>query len=293
MIRSPPAEVKNAPGTADLVDRMHAKVEEFLLHLQVERGLSPNTLLAYARDLRAFDGPFTREAVRDHLGALRRTRRRASGVARAAAAMRVFLRFAERDDLARLVEAPKQPRLLPHPLSRDQVGRLAETRDVDARHDLRDRALVELLYACGLRASEAAGLKLDDLHLDEGYVRVLGKGGKERIVPVGRRAVDLLHEYLAVARPAGPVFVSGKKGALTRETVWRIVRARARRADVEGRVFPHAVRHSFATHLVEGGADLRYVQEMLGHSKIATTQIYTHVDRERLKQLHRKFHPRG
>ena len=274
---------------------VEALVQEFLLHLQVERGLSRNTLLAYGRDLRGFRGPLAREAVQDHLAGLRRTRRRASGVARAAAALRVFLRFAERDDLARLVMAPKQPRLLPHPLSRDQVGRLAEHKD-DARFDLRDRALVELLYACGLRASEAAGLRLSDLHLDAGYVRVLGKGGKERVVPIGRRAVELLEAYLGGLR--GPaeterVFVSAKGGALARETVWRIVRARARRADVDGRVFPHAVRHSFATHLVEGGADLRYVQEMLGHSKISTTQIYTHVDRERLKAVHRKFHPRG
>lgn len=270
------------------------RVEEFLLHLQVERGLSPNTLLAYARDLRGFEGPLTREAVQDHLARIRRTRKRASGLARAAAAMRVFLRFVERDDLARLVMTPKQPRLLPHPLSRDQVARLAETRD-PARFDLRDRALVELLYASGLRASEAASLRLDDLRLDAGYLRVLGKGSKERVVPVGRRALDLLRAYLDRRGDAAceQVFVSAKGGRLSRETVWRIVKARARRAEVDGRVYPHAVRHSFATHLVEGGADLRYVQEMLGHSKISTTQIYTHVDRERLKSVHRKFHPRG
>jgi integrase/recombinase XerD len=268
------------------------RVEEFLLHLQVERGLSANTLLAYARDLRGFEGPLTREAVQDHLARIRRTRRRASGIARAAAAMRVFLRFVERDDLARLVMAPKQPRLLPHPLSRDQVGRLAETK-ARARHDLRDRALVELLYACGLRASEAASLRLADLHLDAGYLRVLGKGSKERVVPVGRRAIDLLRDYLEIRGDGDHVFVSAKGGKLSRETVWRILKARARRAGVDGRVFPHAVRHSFATHLVEGGADLRYVQEMLGHSKISTTQVYTHVDRERLKSIHRKFHPRG
>ncbi|HEX7897325.1 MAG TPA: tyrosine recombinase [Planctomycetota bacterium] len=269
-------------------------VEEFLLHLQVERGLSPNTLLAYGRDLRGFEGPLTREAVQDHLARLRRARRRPSGVARAAAAMRVFLRFVERDDLARFVMSPKQPRLLPHPLSRDQVTRLAETKD-KARFDLRDRALVELLYACGLRASEAASLRLSDLHLDAGYLRVLGKGSKERVVPVGRRAIDLLRDYLERRgeTEVEQVFVSAKGGRLSRETVWRILKARAARAGVDGRVFPHAVRHSFATHLVEGGADLRYVQEMLGHSKISTTQIYTHVDRERLKSIHRKFHPRG
>jgi integrase/recombinase XerD len=277
------------------VEDVAARVEEFLLHLQVERGLSENTLLAYGRDLRGFRGPLAREAVQDHLARVRRTRRRASGIARAAASMRVFLRFVERDDLARFVMAPKQPRLLPHPLSRDQVGRLAEI-EAPARFDLRDRALVELLYACGLRASEAASLRLSDLHLDAGYLRVLGKGSKERVVPVGRRAIDLLRDYLGRGRgdaACEQVFVSGKRGKLSRVSVWRILKERAKRAGVEGRVFPHAVRHSFATHLVEGGADLRYVQEMLGHSKISTTQVYTHVDRERLKSIHRKFHPRG
>jgi integrase/recombinase XerD len=272
-----------------------SQIDEFLLHLRVERGLSENTLLAYARDLRGFAGPLAREAVQAHLEKIRVTRKRASGLARAAAALRVFLRFVERDDLARLVMTPKQPRLLPHPLSRGQLERLAEIEAPQARFDLRDRALVELLYACGLRASEAASLRLSDLHLELGYVRVFGKGSKERVVPVGRRAVDLLQAYLEKRGDAArdEVFVSAKGGKLSRETVWRIVKARAKRADVEGRVFPHAVRHSFATHLVEGGADLRYVQEMLGHSKISTTQIYTSVDQARLKKIHRTFHPRG
>ena len=271
-----------------------SKIDEFLLHLRVERGLSENTLLAYARDLRGFAGPLTLRAVQDHLERLRLTRKRASGVARAAAALRVFLRFVERDDLARLVMSPKQPRLLPHPLSRGQLERLAET-EAKARFDLRDRALVELLYACGLRASEAAALRLSDLHFELGYVRVFGKGSKERVVPIGRRAIELTLAYLEKRGDVAcdQVFVSAKGGKLSRETVWRVVKARARRADVEGRVFPHAVRHSFATHLVEGGADLRYVQEMLGHSKISTTQVYTRVDRARLLKIHAAFHPRN
>ena len=270
-------------------------LDEYLTHLEVEAGLARNTLLAYRRDLRGFRGPLDRRGVQDYLVALASGGRRASSIARAAAALRGFLKFLGRDDLARAVAAPRKPRLLPHPLPREAVERLADT-EAPGLHDLRDRALVELLYACGLRASEAAGLRLQDLHLDAGYIRCLGKGSKERVVPIGRRAVEVLSAYLAGPRAAADsefVFVSGRGGRLSRETVWRIVRARARRSGVGGRVFPHAVRHSFATHLVENGADLRYVQEMLGHASISTTQIYTQVDRERLKAVHRRFHPRG
>lgn len=270
-------------------------LDDYLAHLEVEAGLSRNTLLAYRRDLRGFTGPMSRRGVQDYLVALASAGRRASSVARAAAALRGYLKFLGREDLARAVAAPRKPRLLPHPLSRAVVERLAETEGRGV-HDLRDRALVELLYACGLRASEAAGLRLQDLHLDAGYLRCIGKGSKERVVPVGRRAVDVLTAYLSGPRADADsdyVFVSGRGGRLSRETVWRIVRARARSSGVAGRVFPHAVRHSFATHLVENGADLRYVQEMLGHASIATTQIYTQVDRERLKAVHRRFHPRA
>jgi integrase/recombinase XerD len=269
--------------------------EEFLSFLKIECGLSPNTILAYRRDLAPLRGPLTREGLQDHMSRIFGARRRASSVARAAASLRSFLRFLERDDLARFVMAPRQPRLLPHPVSREHLDRLLEA-EADAPLAARDRALLELLYATGLRASEIAALRLGDLNLETGYLRCLGKGSKERIVPVGRRAVEALRFYLDNGRGAPAceeVFVSRKGGRLGRESVWRIVRKLAARGGVRGRVFPHAVRHSFATHLVEGGADIRYVQEMLGHSKIATTQIYTHVDRERLKSVHRKFHPRG
>jgi integrase/recombinase XerD len=271
------------------------KLEEFLSYLEIECGLRPNTILAYRRDLRSFRGPLTRRAVQDYVTEIFTRRRRASSVARAAAALRTFLKFLGREDLARFVMSPKQPRLLPHPLSRPQLGALLEAGEGD-RFSARDRALLELLYATGLRASEIASLRLTDLHLEAGYLRCLGKGSKERVVPVGRPAVEALRAYLAAGRGASEsehVFVSARGGRLARESVWRIVRKHARRAGLKGRVFPHAVRHSFATHLVENGADLRYVQEMLGHSKISTTQIYTHVDRERLRSVHRKFHPRG
>lgn len=273
---------------------MKDRIEDFLASLEVEAGLSRNTVLAYRRDLRGFRGPLTRTGVQDFVVGLGKSRRRASSVARAAAALRSFLKFAGHEDLARFVAAPKKPRLLPHPVGREAVVRLAEVPG-EGCTDLRDRALVELLYASGLRASEIASLKLRDVNFDAGYLRCFGKGAKERVVPVGRRALSAVLAYLEIRGGADveELFVSEKGGALSRESVWRVVRRRAARADVPGRVFPHAVRHSFATHLVENGADLRYVQEMLGHSKISTTQIYTFVDRERLKAVHARFHPRG
>jgi integrase/recombinase XerD len=270
-------------------------LEDFLAHLEIEAGLSRNTVLAYRRDLRAFRGPLTREGVQDFMASLLRGRRRASSIARASAALRTFLKHLRRADLAAFVLAPKKPRLLPHPLTRDQVESLLEAETGDAL-SLRDRALLELLYASGLRVSEISTLRLQDLNLEAGYLRCLGKGSKERVVPVGDRARDLLREYLERDRPptaVEEVFVSRKGGRLVRESIWRLVKKHALHAGLQGRVFPHAVRHSFATHLVEGGADLRYVQEMLGHSKISTTQIYTQVDRERLRRVHAKFHPRG
>jgi len=275
---------------------MKQKIDEFLSYLEIECGLSRNTILSYGRDLRDFQGPLTRIGVQDFMtGLLAGRRRRASSVARASAALRSFLKYLGHEDLARFVLAPKKPRLLPHPLDGGQVKDLLET-DTRDRLSSRDRALLELLYACGLRVSELSTLKVSDLNLDAGYLRCFGKGEKERIVPIGRLAVEALRRYFAEDRgdtDCEYVFVSSKGGRLVRESIWRLVQKHARHADVRGRVFPHALRHSFATHLVEGGADLRYVQEMLGHSKISTTQIYTQVDRKRLLAVHRKFHPRG
>ena len=275
---------------------MKDKIDEFLSYLEIECGLSRNTILAYGRDLRSFEGPLTRPAIQDFMARqMTGRKRRASSIARASAALRSFLKFLGREDLAQFVLAPKKPRLLPHPLDAGQVQDLLET-DTNDRLSSRDRALLELLYACGLRVSELSTLKLTDLNLDAGYLRCFGKGAKERVVPMGRKAVDAVRDYLAGDRgdtDCEYVFVSSKGGRLVRESIWRILQKHALHADVRGRVFPHALRHSFATHLVEGGADLRYVQEMLGHSKISTTQVYTQVDRKRLLAVHRKFHPRG
>jgi integrase/recombinase XerD len=275
---------------------MKDKIDEFLSYLEIECGLSRNTILSYGRDLRAFEGPLTRPAIQDFMQSLMTgKRRRASTIARASAALRSFLKFLGREDLAQFVLAPRKPHLLPHPLDADQVKDLIET-DTKDRLSSRDRALIELLYACGLRVSELSTLKLTDLNLDAGYLRCFGKGAKERVVPMGRKAIEALREYLTGDRGDTDcefVFVSSKGGRLVRESIWRILQKHARHAALRGRVYPHALRHSFATHLVEGGADLRYVQEMLGHSKISTTQIYTQVDRKRLLAVHRKFHPRG
>jgi integrase/recombinase XerD len=277
------------------MDPMKDKIDEFLSYLEIECGLSRNTILSYGRDLRNFKGPLTRAALQDFMAGLMDGRRRASSIARASAALRSFLKYLGREDLSRFVLSPRKPRLLPHPLDAEQVKDLIET-DTKDRLTSRDRALLELLYACGLRVSELSTLKLGDLNLDAGYLRCIGKGSKERVVPIGRQAIDALRRYLAGDRGETDceyLFVSSKGGRLVRESIWRLVQKHARHADVRGRVFPHALRHSFATHLVEGGADLRYVQEMLGHSKISTTQVYTQVDRKRLLAVHRKFHPRG
>ena len=274
---------------------MKDKIDEFLNYLEIECGLSRNTILSYGRDLRDFAGPLTRPAIQDFMAGLMEGGRRASSIARASASLRSFLKFLGREDLARFVLSPRKPRLLPHPLDPAQVKVLIET-DTKDRLTSRDRALLELLYACGLRVSELSTLKLDDLNLDAGYLRCFGKGSKERVVPIGRQAIEALREYIAGDRgqtDCEQVFVSSKGGRLVRESIWRILQKHALHAGVRGRVYPHALRHSFATHLVEGGADLRYVQEMLGHSKISTTQVYTQVDRKRLLAVHRKFHPRG
>jgi integrase/recombinase XerD len=301
-------------------------IEDYLTYLRVERGLSPATLRAYRSDLTDFaagrgvesgwaDGP---DAARRHLA--ERTRRHAAGVGagagagsglaptslrRRAASIRGFYRFAYGDglidrDVAAHIDLPRQPRLLPETLTVADVEAL-----LDAAPDLRSRALLELLYASGLRVSEALGLDLEDLSLDGGYVRVIGKGDKERLVPVGDVALDWLGRWLADARPellaihhvapvrGGPLFVGDRGGRLARQQAFAMVRSAARKAGLPDRVSPHTLRHSFATHLLEGGADLRVVQELLGHASISTTQLYTHVTGERVREIYARAHPRA
>ncbi|MBI2898983.1 MAG: tyrosine-type recombinase/integrase [Planctomycetes bacterium] len=268
---------------------MDDPIDRFLTYLQVECGFSRHTVEAYRRDLARFrdlsGGRLSVASVRDFAAALTSLGLAPSSVARHVASLRSLLRFllAEgelREDLRRHVSAPRIPASLPHPLNVRDVHALLEAPGLS----LRDRAMLELLYASGIRASELTHLRVSDVNLDVGFVRCHGKGGKERVVPIGGGAVRRLREYV----PAGEFLFP-----IRRETLWRVVRRAARRAGLKDVPHPHTLRHSFATHLVQNGADLRYVQEMLGHSKISTTQIYTHVDHERLRQIHRRFHPRA
>jgi integrase/recombinase XerD len=286
-------------------------IEAFLLELRVERGLSPLTLAAYRRDLAQFadsapvdwdSGP---DAARSFLAAQRRAGRRGSTLARKAAALRSFYGFAQREellarDVATLIEVPRPGSYLPDVLARDQVEAILAAPPGDDPVAVRDAAVLELLYACGLRVSELVGLDLDRLDLGALQVRVIGKGNRERRVPMGEPARDRLHRYLlgpraawTAGRPTPAVFVSQRGARLTRESAWRIVRRWSAAAGIRERVTPHTFRHSFATHLLEGGADLRVVQALLGHASISTTQLYTHLTGERLREVYARAHPRA
>jgi integrase/recombinase XerD len=305
--------------TAAAPPPLERAIEDYLNYLRVERGLSPATIRAYRADLADFAagegaagtwaaGP---DAARRHLAArTKRGRPADTGLAptslrRRAASIRGFYRFAFGDglidrDIAAHLDLPRQPRLLPETLTVAEVDALLE-----AAPDLRARALLELLYAAGLRVSEALGLDREDLSTDGGFVRVIGKGDKERLVPVGDIALDWLARWEAEGRPAllalahvaplrgGPLFLGDRGGRLARQQAFAIVKAAARTAGLPAAVSPHTLRHSFATHLLEGGADLRIVQELLGHASISTTQLYTHVTGERVREVYSRAHPRA
>ena len=291
-------------------------VDAFLDYLTIECGLSINTLQAYQRDLgrlAAFLGiedgqgwdTVTGDQVIAFLMAEKSRGCAVPTVSRALVAARMFFRYLSAEGLVprdptEHLESPRLWQTLPEVLDRRAVDRLLSA--PDPAHDRlprRDRAVLEFLYATGARASETADLTLDSVNPEGGYVHCIGKGRKERIVPIGRRALETLDVYLAEERPrldrrGDPhLFLTHSGRRLGRETIWRLVKKYARRAGVSRRVSPHTLRHSFATHLLEGGADLRAVQEMLGHVDIATTQVYTHVDPSRLKAIHKKYHPRA
>jgi len=290
---------------------LQAAIGDFLNELQVERGLSPLTVAAYRRDLAQFAvaaGAGWRhdpEPVRDFVNALRKEGRRPSTQARKVAAIRSFYGFALREeladrDVAALLDAPKAGSYLPDVLGPEEVARILDAPPDDEPVGIRDRAILELLYACGLRVSELTGLDTDRLDLPGLQVRVIGKGNRERRVPMGDEARERLHRYLhgpreawTAGHPTPAVFVSQRGARLARESVWRLVRARAALAGIESRVTPHTFRHSFATHLLEGGADLRVVQTLLGHASISTTQLYTHLTGERLREVYARAHPRA
>jgi len=303
------ADTADGDAGGDLA--LQAAIRAFLDELQVERGLSPLTVAAYRRDLAQFAaaaGTAWRhdpEPVRDFVNALRRDGRRPSTQARKVAAIRSFYGFALREeladrDVAALLDAPKAGTYLPDVLTAEAVASILDAPPAEEPVGIRDRAILELLYACGLRVSELTGLDTDRLDLPGLQVRVIGKGNRERRVPMGEEARERIQRYLAGPRaawtaghPSAAVFVSQRGARLARESVWRLVRRWAAAAGVEARVTPHTFRHSFATHLLEGGADLRVVQTLLGHASISTTQLYTHLTGERLREVYARAHPRA
>ncbi len=288
-------------------------LDQFIDHLRVERGLATNTILAYNRDLVDFLDFLRRRGVspiqisqRDLLSFLgeKKTRLSPRSLARNLVSIRMFYRFLVSEgrievNPARLMAIPKLYRHLPDVLSRDEAETLLLQPDTTTMAGKRDRAILELLYATGLRVTELIGLRMTNINLEAGYIRTMGKGAKERIIPMGTKAIDSLKEYLANSRPSllkrgefPHLFLNTRGRPMTRQGLWKIIRNYALKAGIARTVTPHTLRHSFATHLLEGGADLRSVQIMLGHADISTTQIYTHVARERLKEIHEKYHPR-
>ena len=301
------------------------EAERYLDHLTVERGLSEHTLMAYRRDLRRYleflakgditePGQVEEATIRSFVASLSAATYgegederpyRASSVARTLSSVRSFHRFMVRDgvadrDPAGGVSQPKLPRSLPRPLTVEEVTRLLEAPDPATPVGIRDRAILELLYGAGLRISELVGLDVDDVDLDPGSVRVLGKGGKEREVPLGRYGREAVEAYVTRTRPEfasaksrGALFLNQRGGRLTRQSCARLLAAHVATADIDRRVSLHTLRHSFATHLLEGGADVRVVQELLWHASVATTQIYTLVTREHLREVYYASHPRA
>ena len=288
----------------------------FTDYIALEQGLSPRTIEAYQRDLARFaeyadvkgvttPADITATVMREYVYHLKDLGLSPASIRRNISALRTYFRFLIGDGLvvkdpSERLETPQRWRSLPEVLTIEEVQRLLASPTLDDTLVFRDRALLELAYGAGLRVSEWITLGVRDLLLDEGLVRVFGKGSKERLVPIGRSAITAAAVYLRELRPKlehgegkGVLFLNARGRPLTRMGAWKILRGHVDRAAITKHVSPHTLRHSFATHLLEGGADLRAVQEMLGHSDIATTQIYTHVDREYLRQVHRSYHPRA
>jgi integrase/recombinase XerD len=291
-------------------------LSRFTDYVSLEQGLSPRTQEAYQRDLQRFaeyaeakgvaaPPDITARLLREYVYHLKDLGLSPASIRRNVSAVRTYFRFLVGDGLvvrdpSERLETPKRWRTLPDVLTVEEVRRLLASPTLDDALVFRDRALLELAYGAGLRVSEWISIGVRDLLLEDGLVRVFGKGSKERLVPIGRSAIGAAAIYLRELRPRlekgegkGVLFLNARGKPLTRMGAWKILRGHVERAGIATHVSPHTLRHSFATHLLEGGADLRAVQEMLGHVDIATTQIYTHVDREYLRQVHRSYHPRG
>ena len=296
---------------------MEGEIDLFIRFLATERGLSENYQVSTRRSLsefaawcssaRAISSPaeVTLPLISDYLAHRKRGGLAASSIKLVVVALKIFFRFLaakkriERDP-AEALTPPRIERYLPETLNELQVQQLIESINTAQPRGLRDRAILELLYASGLRISELANARLENFNAEERILRVTGKGNKMRLVPVGRRACEALASYLTTERPklvkprtSSEIFLSSRGTRLTTVRLWQIVKERARHSGLEANIYPHLLRHSFATHLLSNGADLRIIQEMLGHADISTTQVYTHVDQQRLKAVHRKFHPRA
>lgn len=293
-------------------------IKDFMHFLIVEKGLAENTIVSYKRDLKSYVhflnnseqindlNEVKRGNIIHFLGHLRDQGKSAKTLARHTASIRAFHQFLIREKIAEHdpsvhIESPQLERSLPKVLSMEEVSKLLDSPKLNNHLGYRDKAMLELLYATGMRVSELIGLNIGDIHLTMGFVRCIGKGNKERIIPIGNTAINVLQTYLDKARYK---FLSGKQRddalflnhhgkRLTRQGFWKILKKLVNEAGIEKELTPHTLRHSFATHLLENGADLRAVQEMLGHSDISTTQIYTHVTKTRLKEVYSKFHPRA
>jgi integrase/recombinase XerD len=295
---------------------MEEEIDAFIRYLAVERGLSENYQLSTRRSLAEFADwslrrhqvKRTREITIDHITEYLADRKRAglaaSSIKLIVVALKIFFRFLAGKGTVRdpteTLSLPRIERYLPETLNELQAEQLLEAIDTTTPLGLRDRAMIELLYASGLRISELANARLENFSAEERILRVVGKGNKTRLVPVGRKACDAIAAYLSTERPkllsrrsGSEIFLSTRGTRMTTVRVWQIVKKHAKRSGLEANIYPHLLRHSFATHLLGNGADLRIIQEMLGHADISTTQVYTHVDQQRLKAVHRKFHPRA
>jgi len=288
-------------------------LEHFLAYLSIERGLAENSLLAYKQDLLKYRdflknrltlSKIKRKDIMEFLFAEKKKDAASSSIARRLVAIKIFHRFLVKEgelkeDITSALDSPKTWRKLPHFLSLEEVIKMLELPNLRKADGIRDRALLELFYATGLRVSEIAKLKAEDVNLEAGFLKCMGKGSKERIVPLGAKCREALERYLNRVRVKSffvsePVLFLGRnRGGITRQALWQMIKRYARLAGITRKISPHTLRHSFATHMLERGADLRVVQELLGHSDIATTQIYTHIDKARLKSIHEKYHPRG
>lgn len=294
---------------------MRELIDSFLNYLSVERGLARNTIISYQQDLDAYINFLTAR----HIDALTKISKNdivnfmlyqkdkglsANSIARRIAAIKAFYRFLVRErilktDPTNLIDSPKLWKKIPETLSLNEVEALLSQPNIRDKQGARDKAILEIMYATGMRVSEAVNLKINNVNLDIGFLRCLGKGNKERVVPIGKKSIDSLKKYLEISRPrllkkkeSEFLFLNRFGRRISRQSLWKLIKKYARGARIKKPIKPHILRHSFATHLLERGADLRSVQEMLGHSNISTTQIYTHINKDRLKTIHRTFHPR-